>query len=361
MKAVALRRLAIAVVIVAAVLVAARALLPIATAHYVNGRIAAMGDYRGHVRHIDIALVRGAYELHGLNVVKRGAPSGQRFLTMPHLDISIKWSALLDGQLVGEIQMHEPVLNMVQGETADETQLGGGVNWVRQVQKLFPFRFNRVEVIRGTVTFRAPGIEESESLTIRNLGVLVTNLTNMQQRQVQNFAGFELKGQFSKETPLVIRGHVNPLTRQPTFDVNMSLENARLVAANAWLREFLSVDAEAGVFSMYAELAAAEGRFEGYIKPILENADIFRLDEPTEGALQKAWEALVGAVSGILDSPEGDQVATQIPFRGELENPEAGALTAVVNLLRNAFVAAFTHSLEGSVSLEDVQSGKEEP
>jgi hypothetical protein len=137
--------------------------------------------------------------------------------------------------------------------------------------------------------------------------------------------------------------------------MNVSLENARLVDQNPWLREFLKLDAEKGAFSMYAELATAEGRFEGYIKPILEDPEIFRLEEPSAGPLQKAWEALVGAVAGILENPEEDQVATQVPFAGELDNPDAGVLAAGVNLLRNAFVAAFTHSLEGSVSLEDVQ------
>lgn len=360
MQTSSMRRLAVAAVLAVAVLVLLRALLPIAAARYVNGQIAVMGDYRGHVDNIDVALVRGAYELRGLTVAKQGAqPEQQPFLVMPHMDISVKWSDLLDGELVGEIQMHRPVMNMVQGETAEETQLGTGVNWVRQVQKLFPFRFNRVEVMGGTLTFRAPGIEQDESLTIRGLEALLTNLTNMEQRNVPNFAGFELRGELGEGTPLAVNGRANPLARQPTFDVNLSLENARLVDVNPWLEEFLNADAEKGVFSMYAELAAADGRFEGYIKPLLEDAEIFRLDEPSSGPLQKAWEALVGVVSGILENPEEDQVATRIPFAGELENPDAGLLAAAVNLLRNAFVAAFTHSLEGSVSLEDVESVEE--
>lgn len=355
MRSSSMRRLAFAVVVMLAVLVAARAALPVFAADFVNGRLAAMGEYRGHVENIDVALIRGAYQLHGLTVMKRGATGQEPFLTVPLADISIKWSALFHGELVGEIQMHGPVMRMVQGETEDKTQLGQGVDWVAQVQKLFPFRFNRVEAMDGTVTFRAPGIEQNESLTIHAFEALLTNLTNMQGRNEKNFAGFELSGRFGEDTPLSAKGRANPLARQPTFDVNASLENARLVDVNPWLREFLNVDAEKGVFSMYAELAAADGRFEGYVKPILDDPEIFRLDEPSDNVLQKAWEALVGAVSGILENPEEDQVATQIPFAGELENPDAGALAAALNLLRNAFVAAFTHSLEGSVSLEDVE------
>jgi hypothetical protein len=354
------RNMAIALAVVLAVGIIARALLPLVLERYVNDRLADMGDYRGHVANVDVALVRGAYELHDVTVVKQGSGAGQPFLAMPHLDVSLEWSELFDGQLVGEIQMHNPVLNMIQGERADETQLGTGVNWVDEVSKLFPFRFNRVEVIGGTATFRAPGIEREESLTLHRLDALLSNLTNVERSNDPTFAAFEVSATFGQDAPVAISGEANPLSEQPTFDVNLSLEGARLVDVNPWLRKFLNVDAESGVFSMYAELAAADGRFEGYLKPILENAEIFRLDEPSSGPLQKAWEAVVGAVSGILKAPEEEQVATQIPFSGELENPDAGLFAAAVNLLRNAFVAAFTHSLEGTVTLEDVESGEEE-
>jgi Domain of Unknown Function (DUF748) len=347
--------------IVAAVLVLAaiamRAVLPIVVLRYVNDRLADMGEYRGHVADVDLAVIRGAYELHDVTVVKPDSGAGQPFLAMPHMDISIKWSELFDGQLVGEIQMQKPVLNMVQGEQAQDTQLGTGVDWVDQVSKLFPFRFNRVEAIDGTATFRAPGIEQDESLTLHSLDVLLSNLTNVEKKNDPAFAPFELRATFGKDAPVAISGQANPLSEQPTFDINLSLEGARLVEVNPWLEEFLNVDAEAGVFSMYAELAAADGRFEGYIKPILENAEIFRLEEASSGVLQKAWEAIVDAVGEILEAEE-EQVATQIPFAGEIENPDAGLLAAIVNLLRNAFVAAFTHSLEGTVTLEDVQSSR---
>jgi hypothetical protein len=350
--------LTIAAVLVAAVILL-RALMPWAVAHYVNAQLAQIGEYRGHVASVDLALVRGAYELHNLEVVKQGSKA-EPFLTLPHVDISLEWSAILDGELVGEIQLQNPVMNMIQGETAEESQLGAGVDWAEEVRKLFPYRFNRVEVRSGTATFRAPGIERNESLTLNRLNIVLSNLTNVEDRNEPTFAEFDVNGTFGKTAPLSITGHANPLAMQPTFDVNFSLDGAELVDVNPWLEEFLNVDAEQGAFSLYAELAAADGRFEGYIKPILQNAEIFRLEEPASSPLQKAWEALVGLVGGLLENPEKDQIATQIPYAGELQNPDAELLPAAVNLLRNAFVAAFTHALEGSVSLEDVESGEQE-
>ena len=65
-------------------------------------------------------------------------------------------------------------------------------------------------------------------------------------------------------------------------------------------------------------------------------------------------EGLVDVAAKILENRQEEQVATQIPLRGEIEDPDVDVLTTMVNLLRNAFVAAFSHSLEGSINLRDV-------
>jgi hypothetical protein len=155
--------------------------------------------------------------------------------------------------------------------------------------------------------------------------------------------------------PLTLTGRIDPNEQAPTFDIDLTIEGARLVDVNPWLREFLKVDAEMGVFSMYSELAAAEGRFEGYVRPILEDPQFAASDED-EGPFRTAWEGLVNLAAKILENKEEEQVATQIPLSGEIENPDAGVLTAIVNLARNAFVAAFSRSLEGSITLRDVAS-----
>ena len=154
--------------------------------------------------------------------------------------------------------------------------------------------------------------------------------------------------------PFKLDGQIDPNEELPAFDVDVSLENAKLVDVNPWLREFLKVDAQKGAFSMYAELATADGRFEGYVKPILEDPEIFDTKEATSGPFQKAWEAIVGLAAKVLENRQEKQVATRIPFSGNLDDPRAGILAALVNLVRNAFVAAFAHSLEGSISLRDV-------
>src|SRR5690606_35078034 len=100
----------------AAVLVAARAAMPWAVERYVDRQLAEIGDYSGRVADVDLALLRGAYTLEGLTIVKIGSTAETPFLALPQMDISLEWRALLDGELVGELVMRSPRLNLIQGE-----------------------------------------------------------------------------------------------------------------------------------------------------------------------------------------------------------------------------------------------------
>lgn len=349
-----LRRPAIILGILAVVAIAARLAAPAVVERYVNRSLADMGEYRGNVTRVELNLIRGGYVLHNLQIVKlNAAPETPPFVTIPAMDLTLQWRALFEGQAVGEVVMHSPQLNLLQSEANDRKQLGTGVNWPQEIRDLFPFQLNLVEARDGLVMFGAPGISTNDSLTMRNFQMQLRNLTNVQDREEPAFAELDVRGQIMGNAPLTLVGSIDPNEQTPTFDVDLTIEGARLVDVNPWLREFLKVDAEMGVFSMYSELAAADGRFEGYVRPILEDPQ-FASANDDEGPFRKAWEGLVNLAAKILENKQEEQVATQIPLSGEIDNPDAGILTAIVNLARNAFVAAFSHSLEGSISLRDV-------
>jgi len=344
----------VVIVAIGGLLLGVRVAMPYVVKRYANRALADMGEYRGHVERVEIFLLRGGYAVRDVEIVKKTSKKEEApFAKIPRMDLTLQWNALLHGSVVGEAQMYGPVVNLVQSESDESSQLGTGTNWPAQIRNLFPFRLNVVEIINGLVTFQAPGIEAKDLLTMRDTHIVLRNLTNVQRKNEQAFAEIELDARIMGNAPLKLNGKLDPNQEAPTFDIDLSLENAKLVDVNPWLRRFLKVDAEAGAFSMYTELAAAKGHFEGYVKPILENPKLTSAKEEAQGPLQKAWAALVGLAAKIFENRAEKQVATKIPLRGDVENPKAGLLAAMVNLGRNAFVAAFSHSLEGSVSLHD--------
>jgi hypothetical protein len=354
------RTLVIALAALVVLLVAARIALPFVVEDFANRKLAALESYDGHVGDIDIHLWRGAYSIDDIVIVKRGAARPVPFFRATRLDLSVEWRSLLKGSVVAEAEFISPQINLVQASNKEQSQLGAGEDWHARLEDLFPFRFNTVKVVEGTVKFLAPGIQTRDAITARHVNGNVTNLTNVIESGKETFADFRINADVLDGAPAVVAGSVNAFSKQPTFDVNMEVRKVQLPKANPWLREYIKADAEAGNFELYMELAAADGKFKGYAKPIMEDVDIYRSGEPEKNPLKRAWEGFLDFAANVLENPDADQVAARIPFTGTLENPETSLFATIASVLRNAFVSAFARSLEGSITLRDVKKNLNE-
>ncbi len=344
---------ALAVVVV--ILVAARVALPFVVKDFINRELAALESYDGHVDDVDIALWRGAYQLDGLEIVKTGSKQPLPFFDAETIDLSVEWKSLLRGSIVSECVLWRPRVNLVRADSDAQSQLGTEVNWADKLEGLSPFRFNTIRVHQGAATFRVPGIATRDSLTATNLEGEITNMTNVVESGKETFATFQGTGVVLKTGNAAVAGSANPLAATPTFDVNLTVRGVKLPEVNPWLRDYIKADAERGDFELYIELAAAEGKFRGYAKPIMRDVDIYRSDEEEDNPFKRLWEGIVDFAAEVLEDQDTEQVAARIPFSGTIKNPEAGMLETIVSVLHNAFVSAFARSLEGSITLRDVK------
>jgi hypothetical protein len=341
--------------VVIAALVGLRAALPYIVKDYVNERLQALESYDGSVADIDMSLWRGAYRIDGIRIVKEGSEQPTPFFSADFVDFSVEWPSLLKGSLVAEGVFGRPNLNLVQSKDESQEQLGEEVNWAQRLEEFFPFRFNTVEVRDATITFRAPGIRTQDALTAHRLNGVVSNLTNVVEENDPAYADFRFEGQVLGSAPVRLNGSLNPSAPAPTFDVNLELEKVQLPKVNPWLRQYIKADAESGDFELYLEIAAADGKFKGYAKPVMQNVNILSAQEHEPSVLRKLWEGLVDFAANILENDEEEQVAARVPFTGTIENPDADLMATIASVLHNAFVSAFARSLEGSISLRDVK------
>jgi hypothetical protein len=349
------RKIVIAGLAVVLLLVAARVALPYFVKEYVNDQLAGLDSYDGHVADIDIHLWRGAYSIDGIEIVKTGASRPVPFFRSDRVDLSVEWRSLLRGSIVSEASFERPEINLVQGKTAADSQLGKEENWNARLEQLFPFRFNTIEVNEGTIRFLAPGISTGDAIKARHVNGAISNLTNVIDSKKETFADFRVKAEVLDGAPAVIAGSANAFAAQPTFDVNLEVKKVQLPQVNPWLREYIKADAEAGKFELYMELAAADGKFTGYAKPILQDVDLYRSGEEEQSALKRVWEGVLDFAANALENKEADQVAARIPFSGTIKDPKTSLFATIASVLRNAFVSAFARSLEGSITLRDVK------
>src|SRR6187402_2605915 len=89
-----------------------RLILPYVVLRLVNDRLTKIKGYYGHVVDIDIALIRGAYQLDSIYLNKVDSTTNKQtpFFSASEIDLSVEWKALFKGSIVGEAIFERPMI-----------------------------------------------------------------------------------------------------------------------------------------------------------------------------------------------------------------------------------------------------------
>lgn len=351
------RRLLIGLGAVIAVVAIVRLMLPHWLTDTLNRRMAAMGDYRGQVADVDLSLYRGAYRIHGMRIEKRSGEVPEPLLAVPQLDLSIRWRELFAGALVGEAVFHSPRVNFVDGRSASEDQAGRGVDWRARLEELFPARLDRVVIHDGTVAFLNPFTTPAVELHALDVEAVASNLTNVRDADGRRVADVEAQARILDDAPLELSARFDPFGRFEDFSLDLRVQQVSLPRLNDLTRAYAGLDLSRGSGDLVLELDAADGRLSGYAKPLLNDLEILDWEQDVErdrdNPLRLLWEGLGEALSELFSNQPKDRFATRIPIEGRIDEPDTGALDAVIGILRNAFVRAYEAHFEGGDGSSD--------
>jgi hypothetical protein len=323
-------------------LIGLRLALPGLLQRYVNRTLDHIQDYAGSVGNIEINLYRGAYKIRDLQLIKTNADIPVPFLTIPEMDLSVEWRALFHGALVGEVIVSGAQVNFVSGPIEEQEQTGLTRGWTETLDRLFPLTINRFQVKAATLRFANPHRQPPVDIYLTNLWATATNLTNVRHKNAALPAGLIATGKTIGDGDLEMELHLNPLAPAPTFKLLTSVTNVDLVALNNFLRAYGKLDAQRGRFALFVNVAAADEKFHGHVKPFLYDAKLLTWREAgDQSPLKTLWEGVVQGASEVFRNQSEDQLATTIPISGSFETgAKADLWTTIGGILRNAFVQA---------------------
>jgi hypothetical protein len=342
----------IALGVLVASLIAARAYAPIAVQRYVNRVLDRAKGYHGQIGDVDLALLRGAYQIEDVDIVKTGGKAPVPLLRSPLVDLSIEWRALFDGNLVGEIWFASPELNFVSGPPSQQ-QSGVETDWRDIVRDLFPFKINRVTVRNGSIHWRSFSSDPPFDVYLRDVNLIARNLTNAADLPEKRVASLNFTATPMNAGRVQARVKIDPYADLPTFDLDGQVRGVALKHFNRLFRAYAKVDVERGWLRLYTELKSDNGRFQGYVKPFFEDVDVLSTEEVEKQSIfATIWEAIVGSTAEAFEDQDEDRVATRIPITGRVDSPDVGFFRTLAGVLRNAFLDAFVPALENSVGEE---------
>lgn len=346
-----LRKLFIGLGISIVILVCFRLALPTIVQRYVNKKLDEIPEYDGRVGDVDIHLWRGAYSIDDVNIVKTTGEVPVPFVSAKTVDLSLQWKELFHGAAVGEIIVEDGHLNFVKGETKEDSQTSVDDVWLQVVKDLFPFKINRFAVKGGEVRFNDFHANPKVDVFVTNVVAIATNLVNSRKFHTKLPADFQMAGDTFGGGRLEIHMKIDPLADKPTFDLNFGMSKVDLTSLNDVMEAYGKFNVKRGTLEVYSEVACAEGQFDGYVKPFFENLDILEIKDDAKNPAKLMWQALVAGAVKLFKNHPKDQVATKIPIQGTLDQPEVQVWTTVVNILKNAFIEAFTPKLDRSIDL----------
>lgn len=352
-------KILLAVVIV---LVVVRLILPYVVLRYANKTLANMKGYYGHITDIDLALIRGAYRMDSiyLNQVDTVTQKQTEFFAASAIDLSIEWKALLHGSVVGELVFENPVIRFTKDKVEPTDVRNDSTDFRQLLDDFMPLQVNRFEVNNGRIRYIDQHSSPPVDIAMTNTNILALNLRNSYDSAALLPATIKASADIY-EGSLDFTMKINPLADNPTFDMNAEVKNTNLVKLNEFFQAYAKIDVNKGRFGLYTEVAAKEGQFNGYVKPLIQDLDVLGKEDRDDNVFRKMWEAVAGGVGEIFENQRKDQVATKIQFQGNLKNPRTNTWSAIINVLQNAFIQAIQPSIDYEINLASVDSsGKEE-
>lgn len=348
--------------VVILLLVITRIALPYIVKNYVNKVLEDMPGYTGHVEDVDLHIYRGAYAIDGLvlqeeDTAREGTAQKEPLLKIRRIDLSVEWKALRKGAFTGEIILENPEINFTaakEPQPDEDVPTEEAEHWSKTVKDLMPLTVNQFKIIDGSMAYLDPHVQPVVDVHLNKLSLTATNLTNADNNTRELPSDFYATAKTSGGGALKTEGKINFLKEIPDLDMNMELTGVDLKALNDFIKAYGKIDVERGRFSLYSELKIMNGELDGYLKPFFEDLKVlnWEKDKEEDGFFKAVWEAIAGLVAEGVENQPRDQIATQVPIEGNINQPDTDTWKTIINILKNAFVEAFNKGIEGTVGQE---------
>lgn len=337
-------------------LIVVRVTLPFVVANYVNRKLNEAKDYGGQIRTVRMQLWRGGYQIEQIKIFKKTGAVKTPLFSADELDLSIEWSELFHGAVVGKVILRKPQINFVSGPTEAQTQSGKNEGWDKMLESLFPFDLNRLDIKNGEVHFQNQYSKPPVDIYLSKIEATATNLNNTRGLTQKLPSGVVVSGSTIGGGQLDLQLKLNLLKAAPTYELTCSLTNVDLVSLNSFLRAYGDFDVAHGTFALFTSVAGEGGKYDGYFKVFFGNLDVFEWKkDKSKSALGIFWQAIVGGVATVFKNHPKDQLATKVPISGTDASSSVGVWTATATVLQNAFIHALLPKVDQHVSVDQVE------
>jgi uncharacterized membrane protein len=149
----------------------------------------------------------------------------------------------------------------------------------------------------------------------------------------------------------------NITASNPVFDLTTQIRGVDISKLNGLLDAYAHFTVNKGRFDVFSEIAAKDGHFKGYVKPIIEGLEFIGPKDKHDGIGRLLWEGLLGTLTEIFKNHSQDEIATKVNIEGTFKDPKVNIWYAIGETLKNAFVHGLCACIDHEISLSSVTKG----
>lgn len=338
-----------AVVVLVVVRIAATPMLK----SYVNNKLDESPKYAGQIGDIDLALLRGAYVIKDVEISKTEGEVPVPLFSASRIEFSTLWDAVKNGTPVGQAELFDPQINIVDSTDESKKQTGAGGKWLEMIDDLFPLQLDRAIVHNGQLHFRNYDSDPKIDISLSELDATAQNIANRQALTDSKLARLDVEALAMDVSALSLAAAYDPSATKPTFDVDAKLLGLPIMKLDNFIRSYAPFDVEAGTLDVETVMASREGTLEGYVQPTIYDLDVFKWSEDIQkdkdNPIFALWEGFIGFIAELKDESH-NKLVSNIPVKGDIS--EGGnVFVASAAVIKDGFAQTYKVNLKNTVSL----------
>lgn len=334
------RTLTVLIILVAVVVIIRLILDPIAT-HYTRKSLREMDGFRGDFQRVHVTIFSPGYEIRRLKLIEDpGGSERDPLFYAERIHVGADWRALLGGHLVARLRIEEPKVSILnrpaEAKPKEKKEPKAPPDLSAQLQHITALEVDRVQVFGGEVLFRDLSAPRHPEIWLHRLDLAAENLATRPELAHGRPTTISGHGTLGKSGDVTLFVSADPLATPLTFAGRFGLTGFKLAELYDILEPKAHLHVPEGTIDLFAEFVSKDGAITGGVKPVLKNVEV----RPTESGLGdrlKAWFADKSVELFSDRVPGRNAVATVIPIKGRLTDPDVQLWPTVLGVVRNAF------------------------
>jgi hypothetical protein len=299
------------------------------------------------IKHLSISLFSSSIQVTNFLLYENNTIANKENIlsSANSIKIQLDRKALWNGEIKAQIVIVSPFIEIIKGGILAKhtSQLGN-------LSIDIPITIDRLTISGGKLQYKDATTNPPVNICTDCMDLTASGLSTFNELHTQLPGEIELKGA-AYDGFYKINIKTDMAVIPPMFDANAEVRLINMPKLNNIFQAYAGFDVQRGSFSVFVEAASADGRFTGYVKPVIENLEIVGPQDVHTGFWHIAKEKLMGMVAALIENEKNKEIATKLSFEGTYQHPHIHIATAIVEVLRNAFVCALKPKIDHEISL----------